>query len=141
MIADSSLPKNTEEKEINNAAEEASKIVEDILGRLPAAEQYDYSGHILKIGEYDVCSRCSQPIAEAQAAQKAIALRAESTENPTIKEHLEAAAELMKHEAKAAEIRAELHNGQNSEPILNSLLAFLHDRQIYDEYDHSHNGN
>ncbi len=45
-----------------------------------------------------------------------------------------------KLEAEAAKIRAELHNGQGSERIINRILGFLHDRDIHDSYSHSHHG-
>jgi hypothetical protein len=66
--------------------------------------------------------------------------KAATTADTVVKEHIELAAKLLQLEADAAEVRAELHNGQGSEQILNSLLAFIHERTIHDTYDHSHHG-
>ena len=111
-----------------------------MLAGLPKAETFDYGGHNLRLGEYDVCTRCTVPIAEAQQAAQRLAERADKEEDGTVKEHLELAAELFRLEAAAAEVRAELHNGRGSEKILNSLLGYLYDRGVHDTYDHTHNG-
>lgn len=129
---------HSDDPDVAAAAQRAAGVVEDILRQLPPATTFDYGGHNLKIGEYDVCTRCTMPIAEAQQASRALLEAAEQTDDDTIKEHLQEAAHLCMLEAKAAELRAEFHNGQGSEPIVNSILGFIHTREIHDSYDHSH---
>lgn len=131
---------HSDDPDVAAAAREAARIIEDVLRNLPKAGQFDYGGHELHVGEYDVCERCTSPIAEAQAAENALRERAGQLEDAEVKEHVELAAELFRLEAEAAKIRAELHNGQDSEHIVNTLLGFIHDRQIADSYDHSHHG-
>lgn len=130
----------SDDPDVAAAAREAAGIVARELAKLPQAGSYDYGGHILKLGEYGVCTRCTSPIAESQAAETALRTAAEATEDPEVREHLELAAGLFRAEAEAAVIRAELHNGQHSETILNQLLSFIHERSIHDSYDHSHHG-
>lgn len=126
--------------DIEHAASEALVIIESALVGLPLAIEFDYGGHELKIGEYDVCERCTRPIAEAQAAEIALLATAEKLEDAAVKEHVVLAARLFRAEAEAAIVRAELHNGLGTENILNRLLKFQYDRQINDEYTHSHHG-
>lgn len=120
------------------AAEHAATIINETLAQLANADSFDYGGHDLKIGEYEVCATCTRPIAEAQQACAALLVAADNTEDPVIKEHIHLAAQLFKIEAEAAIVRAEFHNGHGTEPILNSLLGFLYDRGVRDEYDHNH---
>lgn len=134
------IKKHSDDPDVKAAAAEAQGIVNDVLNKLPQAGTFDYGGHQLKIGEYGVCTVCSGAVAEAQAAEKALLERAKTTEDETVREHLEVAAQLLHSEAEAAIIRAELHNGQATEPILNRILGFLHDRHVPDEYTHSHHG-
>jgi hypothetical protein len=131
---------HSDDPDVGHAAAEAAVIVNQVLASLPEASRFDYGGHILSLGEYGVCIRCTKPIAEAQQASRALFEKADSLEDGTVVEHLLLAAELLKLEAHAAEIRAEFHNGQGSETILNNLLGHIHDRQILDSYDHSHHG-
>ena len=131
---------HSEDPDVSAAAEQAAGIVSDILANLPQVDSFDYGGHILKLGEYGVCERCTRPIAEAQQAARVLLDTAASLEDSTVAEHVELAGELMKLEAHAAEIRAEFHNGHKSEAIINSLNGFMHDRAIHDTYDHTHNG-
>jgi hypothetical protein len=131
---------HSDDPDVEAAAHHASQITAEVLGSLPKAETFDYGGHNLDLGEYDVCTRCTAPIAEAQQAAQALLEKAGTVDDPVVKEHLELAAELFRLEAGVAEIRAELHNGRGSEKILNSVLAFIHDRSIHDTYDHSHHG-
>jgi hypothetical protein len=134
------IQKQSDDPDVEAAAHRALDIVQDALKNLPKAETFDYGGHALHLGEYGVCTRCTTPIAEAQAAYQALTERTESEPDETVKEHIALAAELFRLEAAAAEVRAELHNGQGSEKILNSLLGFLHERHVEDSYEHSHNG-
>jgi hypothetical protein len=62
----------------------------------------------------------------------------ELLDDVTIKEHLELAAKLFHAEAEAAVLRAELHNGRGTEPILNHILGFLYERGITESIDHNH---
>lgn len=126
--------------DVEAAAGQALDIINEVLGGLKQAETFDYGGHMLRIGEYDVCPQCTMPIAEAQQAQFALQHRAEKIDDPAIREHVDLASELMKKEAEVAVIRAELHNGQGSEKIIDNLNMFKHDRHIHDEYSHSHHG-
>jgi hypothetical protein len=131
---------HSDDPDVEAAAHKAVDVVKDTLSGLPKAETFDYGGHSLHVGEYDVCARCTAPIAEAQQAGKALVARADSEDDPTVKEHLEIAAQLFSLEAAAAEVRAELHNGQGSEKILNEVLGYLYNRNVGDSYDHTHNG-
>lgn len=132
------INKHSDDPNIELAAEQAVTIVNEVLGGLPKAETFDYGGHYLRIGEYDVCAVCTVSIAEAQQASKALLKKSSETTDPTIKEHLDLAAQLFKLEAEEAVIRAELHNGQGTEPILDTILGFQYDRKINDDYNHNH---
>ena len=132
------IQKQSNDPDVALAAQQALDIINDVLSELPKADSFDYGGHQLKLGEYDVCSVCTGPIAEAQQAHDALRARAEMLNDQEIKEHIELAAQLLKLEADAAVIRAEFHNGFGTEKILNSLLAFQHERTIHDDYQHSH---
>lgn len=134
------IQKHSSDPDVQAAAAQAADIVRDVLGGLPPAETFDYAGHEMRLGEYDVCTNCTAPIAEAQQASRALIEKAETLDNATVKEHVELAAELLRLEAAAAEARAELHNGRGSEPIVNELLGFIHRRGIHDRYGHSHEG-
>jgi hypothetical protein len=120
------------------AAGHAATIITETLQKLTTADSFDYGGHDLKIGEYEVCATCTQPIAEAQQANAALLAQADELDDPVVAEHLRLAAQLFKIEAEAAIIRAEFHNGHGTEPILNTILGFLYDRGVRDEYDHNH---
>lgn len=120
------------------AAKHAASIINETLAVLPKASSFDYGGHDLKIGEYEVCTICTQPIAEAQQANTALLAKADSVDDPVIQEHLRLAAQLFNTEAEAAIARAKFHNGHGTEPILNSILGFLYNRGVRDEYDHNH---
>lgn len=126
--------------DVEAAAGQALEIIDEVLGGLKQAETFDYGGHMLRIGEYGVCPQCTMPIAEAQQAQFALLHRAEKIDDSAVREHVDLASELMKKEAEAAVIRAELHNGQGSEKIIDNLNKFKHERHIHDEYSHSHTG-
>ena len=120
------------------AAEHAGALIKETLSSLPAADGFDYGGHQLSIGEYEVCATCTKPIAEAQQASAALLSTSDTTEDPVVKEHLQLAAQLFKLESEAAIVRAELHNGHGTEPILNTLLGYQYERGIRDDYDHNH---
>jgi hypothetical protein len=128
----------SDDPDVETAAENALEIINEILTGLPEATVFDYGGHDLRIGEYEVCDSCTKPIAEAQQAEQALLAKAEQIEDPVVKEHLVLAAQLFKLEAEAAVIRAEFHNGLGTEKILNALLGFQYDRAIQDDYKHSH---
>jgi hypothetical protein len=132
------IKKHSDDPDTRKAAHESAEIVAKILKDLPKAEEYDYAGHEMHLGDYGVCERCTSPIAEAQQAGIALAAAGDNETDPLVQEHLALAAELFSLEARAAEIRAELHNGQGSEAILNTILAFIYHRNIQDSYDHSH---
>jgi hypothetical protein len=132
------IQKQSKDPDVVRAAQQALDIINDVLTHLPEAENFDYGGHQLKLGEYGLCLECTKPIAEAQQAHNALQARAETTDDSVIKEHIELAAELLKLEADAAVIRAEFHNGFGTEKILDQLLGFQHERKIYDDYNHSH---
>lgn len=132
------IKKHSDDPDVEEAAKQASDIISETLSALPQAQTYDYGGNELRIGEYDVCAICTASIAEAQQANVALLKKAETLDNPVIKEHLELAAQLFKLEADAAIIRAEFHNGHGTEKILNSLLGYQFTRSIHDAYDHSH---
>ncbi len=122
------------------AAKQALEIIDDVLGNLTPADTFDYGGHMMKVGAYDVCDTCTRPIAEAQQAHFALIHRAEKIDDPEIREHVDLAAQLLKLEADTAIVRAQLHNGIGSEKIVNRLNGFKHDRNIQDDYTHSHHG-
>jgi len=130
----------SDDPDVEQAAHDAFTIINDILNGLPHADTFDYGGHNLKIGEYGVCTACTTPIAEAQLAEKALRDKAKTMEDETIKEHLDIAAQLFHTEAEAATIRADLHNGQGTEQILNRILGYEYDRHIGEDYHHSHHG-
>jgi len=134
------IKKHSDDPDVEAAAQQALEVITQVLQGLPGAQAFDYGGHQLQLGEYDVCTQCTAPIAEAQQARDALLEKAAITTDPEVKEHIEIAAELFRLEASAAETRAELHNGQGSEKILNSVLGFLYDRKVQDDYTHSHNG-
>jgi len=129
---------HSDDPDVAAAASEALKIINDTLSKLPKAEGFDYGGHNLKLGEYDVCTTCTTPVAEAQAAQHALHEAAEKTKDETVKEHLQLAADFFRLEAETAMVRAELHNGHSTEPIVDRLLGFQFERGIHDDYQHSH---
>jgi hypothetical protein len=131
---------HSDDPNVAEAAATALQIINDTLAQLPKADVFDYGGHNLKIGEYGVCATCTTPIAEAQTAQNALHAAAERTADPTIKEHLQLASEFFRREAEEAVLRAELHNGHGTEPILNRLLGYQFERGIHDDYHHSHHG-
>jgi hypothetical protein len=133
------IKKHSDDPDVQAAAHQATDIVRQTLHDLMPANTFDYGGHILRLGEYDVCTRCTAPIAEAQQAHKALLDKAEKLDDETVAEHVLLAAELFRLEAEAAMIRAEFHNGHGSEKILNEVLGFVYDRNIHDSYDHSHN--
>jgi hypothetical protein len=132
------IKKHSDDVNVAAAAGLAASIITEALVNLPKAESFDYGGEQLSIGEYGVCETCTTAIAEAQQAARFLTAKSESIDDPVVKEHLVLAAELFESEAKSATIRAEFHNGQNTEPILNSLLGFLYDRKVHDEYSHNH---
>jgi hypothetical protein len=134
------IKKQSDDPNVTAAADHALTIIQEVLAALPQAGQYDYGGHELKVGEYEVCTTCSIPIAEAQQVAKSLRAKAEELTDDTVKEHLELAAQLFETEAQAATIRAEFHNGQNTEPILNALLGYQYQRNIHDSYEHNHTG-
>jgi hypothetical protein len=134
------IKKYSDDPNVATAAEHALVLIQEVLASQPKAETYNYGGHELKLGEYDVCTDCTGPIAEAQQVVRSLRAIAETVADPTIKEHLDLAAELFETEAQAAIIRAEFHNGHNTEPILNELLGYQHKRSIHDTYEHNHAG-
>jgi hypothetical protein len=125
--------------DVEQAANTAFDIIKHVLDGLPIAETFDYGGHDLKVGEYEVCSSCTTAIGEAQQAKEALLAKADEVEDEVVKEHLTLAADLFKKEAEAAIIRAEFHNGKGTEKILNILLGFQYNRKIQEDYQHSHN--
>lgn len=134
------IKQHSDDPDVADAAAKALDIISQTLNSLPEAQTFDYGGHNLQLGEYDMCRQCTTPIAEAQAAEHALRERAEALDDETVKEHLTLAADLFKTEAEAAVIRAEFHNGHNTEPILNKLLGYQYERRIGDSYQHSHRG-
>ena len=134
------IKKHSDDPDVVDAAERAKSIVREVLAAQPKAEKYNYGGHELKLGEYDVCTACTGPIAEAQQLAEALRARAGNVEDETVKEHVDLAAQLFETEAHAAVIRAEFHNGHNTEPILDELLGYQHLRNIHDSYEHHHGG-
>ncbi len=134
------IKKQSDDPNVAMAAGHASGIIDETLKQLPKAQSFDYGGEQISIGEYDVCATCTTAIAEAQQARQALTKRADAIDDPVIKEHVLLAAQLFESEAQSAIIRAELHNGKNTEPILNSLLGFLYNRNVRDDYSHNHEG-
>jgi predicted Zn-dependent protease len=134
------IKKHSDDPNVAEAAEQALEIVKEVLAAQPRAEQFNYGGHELNLNEYGVCTTCSSPIGEAQQVASSLRARAEEFSDETVKEHLELAAQLFETEAQAAIIRAKFHNGHNTEPILNVLLGYQHERSIHDTYEHSHGG-
>jgi hypothetical protein len=132
------IKKQSDDPDVAQAAAEALEIINNTLQKLPKAETFDYGGHALKIGEYGVCEHCTTPIAEAQAAERVLRTEIELLDDETIKEHLALAAQLFHLEAEAAVVRAEFHNGNGTEAILNKLLGYQYERHIGDDYQHSH---
>lgn len=131
---------HSDDPDVTEAAHKALDIINEVLGALPKAETFDYGGHNLKLGEYDVCTFCTTPIAEAQSTERALRERAGQLDDATVAEHLTLAADLFKAEAQAAVVRAEFHNGHGTEGILNRLLGYQYERHIGDAYQHSHHG-
>ena len=131
---------HSDDPDVADAATRALHLINDVLATLPKAEAFDYGGHDLHLGEYDVCTACTTPIAEAQAAEKALRVQADKIKDETVKEHLNLAADFFRLEAEAATVRAELHNGHGTEPIIDRLLGYQFERGIHDDYHHSHHG-
>lgn len=129
---------HSDDPNVEQVAQQALRIVKEVLSKLPKAETFDYGGHDLQLGEYEVCSDCTSPIAEAQQANEALLEKAAGEEDPLVKEHIELAAQLFKLEADAAIVRAKFHNGISTEEILNVLLTFQYERNIHDDYHHNH---
>lgn len=131
---------HSDDPDVKQAAKDALDRINEVLGSLPKAETFDYGGHNLKLDEYGMCTSCTTPIAEAQMAERALLQCAEETKDESIKEHLELAARLLHTDAEAAVIRAEFHNGIDSEQILNRILGYEYERHIGEDYHHSHHG-
>ena len=134
------IKKHSDDPDVKAAAIAAAGIVDDVLNNLPKAETYDYGGHLLKLDEYGVCTVCTEAIAEAQSAEKALREHAENEKDEVVREHLDMAIQLFHLDAEAAIVRAELHSGQGSEATLNRILGYEYDRHIHDRPDHSHHG-
>jgi hypothetical protein len=132
------IKKQSDDPNVEAAAEHALAIVKETIAAQPKADDFNYGGHDLKLGEHDVCTICTAPIAEAQQIAESLRAKADSEQDEVIKEHLDLAAQLFEAEAQAAIIRAEFHNGHNTEPILNELLGYQHQRNIHDSYEHNH---
>jgi hypothetical protein len=128
----------SDDPNVTAAADHALKIIKELLAAQPKAEDFDYGGHELKLNEYDVCTTCTVPIAEAQQIAKSLRQKATTLDDEVVKEHLDLAAQLFEAEAQAAIIRAEFHNGHNTEPIVNELLSYQYQRTIHDSYEHNH---
>jgi hypothetical protein len=136
------IKKHSDDPDIESAAITAMGIIQATLESLLKATDFDYGGHTLNIGEYEVCSTCTKPIAEAQQAAAALNHKVGETSDSIVKEHIELAAKLFQTEAESAIIRAEFHNGFGTEKILNFLLGYQYEHDIHDDYHHSHkNGN
>jgi hypothetical protein len=129
---------HSDDPDVAQAASTALDVINDVLNSLPRAETFDYGGHQLKLGDYDVCVQCTTPIAEAQAASAALLERAGTIDDEIVKEHVHLAANLFRLESEAAVVRADFHNGHGTEVILNRLLAYQYERHIGDDYQHSH---
>jgi hypothetical protein len=132
------INKHSDDPNVTAAAEHALNIIKEVLGAQSRADGFDYGGHELKLNDYDVCTVCTIPIAEAQQAAESLREKGMQLEDEVVKEHLDLAAQLFEAEAKAAIIRAEFHNGHNTEPILNELLGYQYQRSIHDTYEHNH---
>lgn len=131
---------HSDDPDVAAAAQTALDIINTTLSNLPKAAGFDYGGHDLTLGEYDMCLKCTTPIAEAQAAEHALQNAAHTCQDDTVREHLQLAADFFALEASAAVVRAELHNGQNTEAIVDRLLGYQFERGIHDDYQHSHRG-
>lgn len=129
---------HSDDPDVAAAAATALDVINEVLHNLPKAETFDYGGHQLKLGDYDVCVQCTTPIAEAQAASAALLAKAETIDDESVKEHVRLAADLFRTEGEAAVVRADFHNGHGTEAILNRLLGYQYDRHIGDDYQHSH---
>ncbi len=132
------IKKQSDDPDVGQAASIALEIINNVLSDLQKADSFDYGGHVLHIGDYGVCDVCTSPIAEAQQANMALTEAADKQDDSTIKEHIQLAAKLFNQEAESAIIRAEFHNGIGTEPILNTILGYLYDRNVHDDYKHSH---
>lgn len=132
------IKKHSDDPNVAQAAEQASNIINTVFAQLPKAETFDYGGHELHIGEYSVCPICTTAIAESQQASTVISNIAKDQDDSTVKEHLDIAAQILDLESRVSILRAELHNGKNTEPIINSILGFIYDRKIHDSYGHDH---
>lgn len=132
------IKKHSDDPNVAQAADQASQIVETVFAQLPKAETFDYGGHELHLGEYDVCVICTSAIAEAQQASTVLGNIAKDQNDSTVQEHIDLVVQILDLESKIAILRAELHNGQNTEPIINSTLGFIYERKIHDSYDHNH---
>lgn len=132
------IKKHSNDPNVAQAADQASQIIDKVFAQIPNAETFDYGGHELRIGEYDVCTICTTSIAESQQASNVLGNIAKDQNDSTVKEHIDLVAQILDLESKIAILRAELHNGQNTEPIINSTLGFIYDRKIHDSYDHHH---
>ncbi len=131
---------HSDDPDVEAAARQAATIIDDVLRGLPSAGEFDYGGHHMQLGDYEVCVQCTAPIAEAQQAHDALIAKTKDISDPEVREHLELAAQLFSAEAAAAQIRAQLHNGRGSEKIVNILLTYIYERGIHDSYEHSHHG-
>ena len=78
------IKKQSDDPDVEHAAKKAQSIIQDVLTNLPKAESFDYGGHELNIGEYEVCDTCTSSIAEAQQANLALIERAEQEEDPVL---------------------------------------------------------
>jgi hypothetical protein len=134
------IQKHSDDPNVEAAARHALGIITAVLAELPKAERFDYAGQQLALGEYDVCTTCTTAIAEAQQAEQSLKAAAKTLDDPVVKEHVLLAAQLYEKEAQTATIRAEFHNGHDTEPILNALLGFAYERGIGETYEHSHRG-
>jgi hypothetical protein len=132
------INQHSKDPDVILAANTAYEIISNVLSGLPSAGTFDYGGHDLEVGEYEVCSNCTKAIAEAQQAEEALRTKANELDDSVVIEHLILAADLFNIESKAAIIRAEFHNGKGTEKILNTLLGFQYDRKIQEDYEHSH---
>ena len=129
---------HSDDPNVADAAKQALDIINSTLAELPQASRFDYGGHDLTLGEYNVCRQCTMPIAEAQAAEHALHNVAQACKDDTVREHLQLAADFFALEASAAVVRAELHNGHGTEAIIDRLLGYQFERGIHDDYQHSH---
>lgn len=132
------IKKHSNDPNVAQAADQALKIIEKVFAQMPRAETFDYGGHELHIGEYDVCTICTTAIAEAQQASTVLGNISKDQNDSTAQEHLDLVVQILDLESKIAILRAELHNGQNTEPIINSTLGFIYERKVHDSYDHNH---